>query len=471
MAGNQAISSNNVVINDQVIPAIIIYSTCSGKIVDIILSTDQMDKTMKLKLYGVSNIRDLGDLVILPGIVDSHVHLNEPGRTDWEGFETGTKAAASGGVTTVIDMPLNAIPPTTSVENFNIKTDAAQGQCWVDVGFWGGVIPGNQEDLIPLINSGIRGFKCFMIHSGVDEFPAVSTDDLKLAFDKLNGQQTIMMFHAEQDDHESHGSLHNHDEYSSFLDSRPDSFEVNAIRSILDLAPRAPDLNFHIVHLASSQAIHLLQKAQASGIKLSTETCFHYLSFHSEIIPDKATWFKCAPPIRNEDNKRKLWDALLKNDIQTVVSDHSPCTPQLKKLDSGDFITAWGGIASVGLGLPVLWTTIERDYPQITFADIARWMCLNTSAQAGVEDRKGSIEIGKDADFCIFDPNYHATVKQEDFLFKNKLSPYQDKNITGKVHETILRGKTVYTHETGPSRAPAGQLLLEKRKSTYKFVF
>ncbi|KAA8917533.1 hypothetical protein TRICI_000316 [Trichomonascus ciferrii] len=471
VSSNQAISSNKVVINDEIIPAVIVYSTASGVIVDVITSTDLVERTMKLKLYGITTVRDFGDMVIMPGLVDAHVHLNEPGRTDWEGFETGTKAAASGGVTTVIDMPLNAIPPTTTVENLNIKIDAARDQCWVDVGFWGGVIPGNEDDLVPLVNNGVRGFKCFMIESGVDEFPAVKLPDLKKALGKLNGQPTIMMFHAEQEghDHDDEKATPPAEEvpesYSTFLNSRPDQLEVNAIKTIVDVAPEYPDLKLHIVHLASAEALLLVQKARASGIKLSAETCFHYLTFHSEMIPDKATPYKCCPPIRKEDNKKSLWNALFQNDIQTVVSDHSPCTPQLKKLDAGDFVSAWGGIASVGLGLPVIWTEANKYYPDVTLLDICRWMSLNTAAQVGLQDRKGSIEVGKDADFCIFDPQQPWIFDQGQMHFKNKVSPYEGRQMNGRVMETILAGQSVYTASEGLSKEPRGKLLLNRRNN------
>ncbi|KAA8909233.1 hypothetical protein TRICI_004604 [Trichomonascus ciferrii] len=470
MSANQAITSTRVLLDGELVPAVVIYSTASGKIVDIVTSTNAVDRNLKLKLHGVSSVKDVGDLVVMPGLVDAHVHLNEPGRTEWEGFETGTKAAAAGGVTTVIDMPLNAIPPTTTVENLNIKTNAARGQCWVDVGFWGGVVPGNEKDLVPLINNGVRGFKCFMIESGVDEFPAVSRDDLITCFKELNGQPTVMMFHAEQAPNEPEAketpepsAEEDIQAYSTFLNSRPDSYEVDAIKTIVELAPTAPDLNLHIVHLASAEALPLVRKARAEKMRLTAETCFHYLTFHAEEIPSKATMYKCCPPIRNESNKKELWNALLANDIQTVVSDHSPCTPHLKHLEAGDFVSAWGGIASVGLGLPVIWSEAQKHYPNITLGDIARWMGQNTAAQVGLEHRKGSIEIGKDADFCIFDPSAVWTLDQTEMHFKNKVSPYHERNITGKVKETILAGQTVYTAEQGHVKQPTGKLLLEKR--------
>lgn len=468
-----AIASSRVLVNGSLVPATVIYS--NGVIVDII--TDASQKDAKLKEHGVSDVRDYGNLAILPGLVDAHVHLNEPGRTEWEGFETGTKAAAAGGVTTVVDMPLNAIPPTTTLENLNIKVDAAKGQCWVDVGFWGGVIPGNDKDLVDLVNAGVRGFKCFMIESGVDEFPAVDKDDLKKALHVLKDQPTVMMFHAEQapnEDHSTHDHKEDHkdeqketvpQEYITFLKSRPDSYEVDAIKTIIESAPEAPNLQLHIVHLASAQAVPLVEQAQANGTKLSAETCFHYLTFHAEDIPDKNTAYKCCPPIRDEANKKGLWDALRRGVIRTVVSDHSPCTPHLKDLEKGDFMSAWGGISSVGLGLPVIWTETRQHHPDVTLANIAEWMGLNTAKQVGLDHRKGSIAVGKDADFCVFDPESPWTIDQTKMHFKNKLSPYHGRELAGQVRETILGGNTVYTNTDGHVKQPAGKLLLEKRKA------
>jgi allantoinase len=256
-------------------------------------------------------------------------------------------------------MPLNAIPPTTTLENFEIKKNAAKGQCWVDVGFWGGVIPGNDKDLPALVDAGVRGFKCFLIESGVDEFPAVEPNDVKLAMKALEGKHTILMFHAEMD---THPKLEDSKEnkYNTFLASRPDSFEVTAIEEIVRLSKVAPGLPLHIVHLASAEAVPVVSQAQADGVKLSAETCFHYLTLAAECVPDGATVYKCCPPIRGQSNQHVLWHALQDGVINTVVSDHSPCTPVLKNLEQGNFMTAWGGISSVGLGLVLLWTKINQ---------------------------------------------------------------------------------------------------------------
>lgn len=399
--------------------------------------------------------------VILPGLVDAHVHLNEPGRTEWEGFETGTKAAAAGGVTTVIDMPLNAIPPTTTVANFDAKLAAAKDQCWVDVGFWGGAIPGNSEDLVPLIKKGVRGFKCFLIESGVDEFPCLEIGDVKKALKAIEGYPTIFMFHAEmgecadvKDDPKS---------YMSFLHSRPDQLELTAIESVIESSKAAPDVKLHIVHLATAEAVPMIKKAKEAGIPLSVETCFHYLHFAAENIPEKSTQHKCCPPIRSDSNREQLWKALEDGVVTSVVSDHSPCTPNLKDMQTGDFFKAWGGIASVGLGLPILWTTAKQDGRKITFAEVAKWCSWNTAQQVGLLKSKGSIKEGKDADFCIFDPEAKVKITAEKLHFKNKLSPYKDGTLVGEVRRTIVRGNVVYDTEGGMSEKALGGLLLEPR--------
>jgi allantoinase len=293
------------------------------------------------------------------------VHLNEPGRTEWEGFETGTKAAAAGGITTVIDMPLNAIPPTTTVANFDTKLNAAQGQCHVDVGFWGGVVPDNANELPALIEKGVRGFKCFLIESGVDEFPCVNEAEVRLAMDKMINSDRVLLFHAEMEGcgkvetKKSEKQLDSRT-YASFLDSRPQELETTAIDMIIRLTreyhEQGKSVKTHIVHLSAASAIPAIRAAKAAGAPLTVETCFHYLNFTSEAIADGATHYKCCPPIREASNREQLWEALLDGTIDYVVSDHSPCTAQLKKQETGDFGQAWGGIASVQFGLPVLWT-------------------------------------------------------------------------------------------------------------------
>ncbi|KAK9461234.1 uncharacterized protein V1516DRAFT_675380 [Lipomyces oligophaga] len=410
---------------------------------------------------------DFSDKVILPGLVDAHVHLNEPGRTDWEGFETGTKAALSGGVTTVVDMPLNAIPPTTTVENFDTKLEAAKGKCFIDVAFWGGVIPGNADQLRPLVEKGVRGFKCFMINSGVDEFPAVDESDISTAMSTLAGTPAIYMFHAEMLPPEGEPELAqdmSRTSYSSFLASRPDSFETTALKTIVKLAkaePNKDNLKLHVVHVSSADVLPIIEQAQVDGINLSAETCFHYLTFDSGAVEDKATHFKCCPPIRTKENQDKLWDALKRGILTTVVSDHSPCTPELKDPEHGDFFNAWGGVSGLGLGLSVLWTEARKR--GISLAQVSAWTSANTAKQAGLSHFKGEIKRGYDADFCIFDPDQEFTVTQDQLQFKNKVSPYKGLTLTGAVVETYLRGVCVYRPDKGVAKKAFGKMILDQR--------
>ncbi|TAQ91090.1 hypothetical protein B7494_g674 [Chlorociboria aeruginascens] len=442
--------------------------------------------------------------LILPGLVDAHVHLNEPGRTEWEGFWTGTRAAASGGVTTVIDMPLNAIPPTTTVKGLGEKIRAAEGQCWVDVGFYGGIIPGNSEELLPLVEAGVRGFKGFLIESGVDEFPAVSSSDVALAMKTLANIPTTLMFHAEMippitdsvgDDVQislpplsPSGPLTS---YSTFLSSRPPAFETYAISEILSLARLAPSLHLHIVHLSAIQAIPLLREARKQRINITAETCFHYLALAAEDVEKGDTRHKCCPPIREAVNRDGLWDELVHPDsvIKTIVSDHSPCTPELKLLpgyleepstksqtpspkledsSKGDFFASWGGISSVGLGLPILWTkSHSRPKSNLSILSIVQLCAINTASQVGLSHRKGALRPGMDADICIFDDEKKWVLGKEGMRWKNRVSPYEGMEMRGEVKETWVRGVRVFARGTGfdgdREKGPRGKLLLEKR--------
>ncbi|KAG5418200.1 DAL1 [Candida metapsilosis] len=605
---SRALSSTRVLIDDQIIPATIIFTLETGKILHIEPQVLPPNDAI-LKRYAVLPIdyRNVSPAVIMPGLVDAHVHLNEPGRTEWEGFATGTRAAAFGGVTTVIDMPLNAIPPTTTVYNFNLKINAAREQCWVDVGFWGGLIPDNLQDLVPLIRMGVRGFKAFMIESGVDEFPAVTPRIIHEAMKIVKGEKTLLMFHAEmqppesrvdfqisdeeeeeeevgetkqvaaiedelmntdfdlgmsasfinrapqkvvkllqndtgahKEEHEHCRLPHNHagsidesvlsneqaiklartpvlagaeptygknaikvkqqshlDEdgsweleddtkvssplmlakqkdsalanidptaYASFLASRPDNFETTAIAEIINCSTLEPSVPLHIVHLATHEAVPLLRAAKAKGLPITAETCFHYLSLCAEKISSCSTHFKCCPPIRTDDNRKLLWKALRNDIITTVVSDHSPCTPDLKGLEKGDFFEAWGGISSVGFGLPILYTEGQKLNPPISLIEINKWCSLNTAKQVGLQDSKGSLKVGYDADFCIFDTEAVFTVENKDVYFKNKLTAYDGMEFQGRVLETLVRGHSVYAFGKGHSNVPMGQLILEPRK-------
>ncbi|OTA98881.1 hypothetical protein M426DRAFT_28041 [Hypoxylon sp. CI-4A] len=501
-------------------PATISISTATGKIIAIVPTV-----LPKTSFAPSATYIHYGSKLLIPGLVDAHVHLNEPGRTEWEGFRTGTRAAASGGVTTVVDMPLNAIPPTTTLAGFKEKLAASEGQCWVDVGFYGGVIPGNADELLPLVEAGVRGFKGFLIESGVEEFPAISSNDIELAMKTLNGTPTTLMFHAEmippitdsvgdavqvsEPPLAPHGDLKS---YQTFLASRPPSFETYAIDEILSLAHLAPGLHLHIVHLSATQAIPILKKARKSGINITAETCFHYLGLVAEGVEDGDCRYKCCPPIREQLNQDGLWEELTALDscIKTIVSDHSPCTPELKLLpprlqtieaphmhhsdsgidmtadlaraeetnqetlakEVGDFFAAWGGISSVGLGLPILYTSAQKraaagskSTPSIV--DIVRLCCTATAKQVGLSHRKGALKVGMDADICVFDDSEEWVLNSGGMHWKNRCSPWEGHRFAGRVKETWLRGNKVFEYGGANggfvSGKPVGEAIIEKR--------
>lgn len=476
------LTSTHVLINGETIPATIFYN---DKIIDIV-SERLSEKDAKLRNSNVKSFQDVTPYLIMPGLVDSHVHLNEPGRTEWEGFSSGTKSAAYGGVTTLIDMPLNAIPPTTTPENFITKINAAKDQCFVNVGFWGGLIPDNLDDLIPLVSMGVRGFKGFLCPSGVDEFPNITPAYILKAMQILKGQHTMLMFHAEMESPEvdikgdgeassssstpsSHSccssSSFDPRSYDSFLSSRPDAFELTAIGEIIKCCTKFPEIPVHIVHLATHQAIPMLIEAKSRGIPITAETCFHYLSLSAENIKSGSTHFKCVPPIRTDENRKLLWDALRKDVITSVVSDHSPCTPELKGLERGDFFEAWGGISSVGLGLSILYTEGQKLTPKISFQEINKWCSINTAKQVGLEKSKGQFKIGYDSDILIFNPEAKYILRSDRLYFKNKLTAYEGLEFKGEVTQTIVGGKVVFTKENGVGEEPLGKLILEPRQS------
>ena len=390
---------------------------------------------------------DLGDIALLPGLVDTHVHVNEPGRTEWEGFASATRAAAAGGVTAIVDMPLNSLPPTVNAAALRIKQKAADGQIHVDVGFWGGAIPGNAADLPALHEAGVFGFKAFLADSGVPEFPPVSPAELATALRAVDAQFVV---HAEDPDH-----LHALDSsaaYADFLASRPADAEHAAIATAIDAA-RAAGGRVHILHLSAAGALGLIAAAKAEGVRVTAETCPHYLTLDADAIPAGATEFKCCPPIRDAANADRLWAALADGLITCVVSDHSPCTPELKRQDTGDFAAAWGGIASVQLGLPVIWTAARARGHALT--DVVEWMARRPADLVGLHG-KGRIAVGADADLVAFDPDGTFVVDPHRLHHKNPVTPYAGKTLHGVVGTTWLRGRTV----TGA--APRGRFLIRE---------
>ena len=388
---------------------------------------------------GVQQI-DVGDLVVMPGIVDSHVHINDPGRADWEGFESATRAAAAGGVTTLVDMPLNSIPPTTTAAGLAAKRDAASGRSFVDVAFWGGVVPGNADELATLARGGVRGFKCFLCPSGVDEFPNVSEADLRVAMPIVRDVGLPLLAHAELPDalRSVGGSIRLHETWRR---SRPPDAERAAVELLVTLA-REFGTRIHIVHLASAEAVEAVRQARKNGVLITGETCPHYLTFASEEIPDGATVFKCAPPIRERRQREALWQALRDGDIDLVATDHSPAPPAMKHVDDGDFVRAWGGIASLQIGLAACWTGAAAR--GIDFETVSRLMSSAPARLVGMSASKGSITEGADADLIIWDPDATTVVDPTTLLHRHSLTPYAGMQLRGVVRTTLLRGEIVF---------------------------
>lgn len=408
----------------------------NGKIVEIV-NHDEVPN-------GVP-ITEAGDFSVIPSLVDCHVHVNEPGRTEWEGYLTATRAAAAGGVGTIVDMPLNCSPVTTTRRALKIKLDAVKGKLTVDAAFWGGVVPGNLGELRPMAEDGVIGFKCFLTHSGLDEFPSVTVADLEAAMPVIASLGLPLIVHAELDPCAEPGA--DPRKFSSYLASRPPSMEVRAIRLMIDLCRRT-GCRTHIVHLSAADALPDIEKAKAEGLPFTVETCPHYLTFADDGIPDGATQFKCAPPIRSAENREALWKALGRGTIDFVVSDHSPCAPELKKFAAGDFMAAWGGIAGLQFTLPAVWSGAKRRGFELE--DVVRWTAERTAAFTGLS-AKGRIEKGRDADLVLFDDAALFEVVPGGVLHRHKVTAYAGLRLQGAVAAHWLRGALIYENGEFPA--------------------
>jgi len=417
-----------------------------GEIEAAVVVTDGVITDIENMDYSVAGatVHDFGDLVLMPGLVDSHVHINEPGRTDWEGFDTATHAAAAGGITTVVDMPLNCIPVTNTHAAFQEKLSVIGNKLWIDAGFWGGATADNLADLPDLLDSGVLGVKSFTIHSGIDEFQYVNESQLTDAMRELAKRGLPHLIHAELDHHATE-PMDVSSSYQSFLKTRPAEWENDAIAMVVrvmkKLKAEGLEPHAHIVHLSSAEALSIIKNAREAGLNLTCETCPHYLVLAAETIPDGQASFKCCPPIREQNNQNQLWQALLDGTIDCIVSDHSPCTPDLKNIDSGDIEKAWGGISGLQFGLPLIWTAAEKN--NFDLKKIAHLMATKTAQLAGLPN-KGAIAIGKQADFCVLDPTKNFTITPEIIHHRHKVSPYIGNELTGVVCSTWLAGEKIY---------------------------
>ncbi|MFC4031040.1 allantoinase AllB [Streptomyces polygonati] len=402
-----------------------------------------------------TRLTDLGADVLLPGLVDTHVHINDPGRTAWEGFATATAAAVAGGITTVVDMPLNSIPPTTTAAHLEIKRDTARGRVHTDTGFWGGAVPGNTGDLRPLHDAGVFGFKCFLLPSGVDEFPPLGPAELEAHLAELARFDGLLIAHAEDPGTIGAAPQRSGPRYADFLASRPRAAEDRAVADLIALARRL-GARVHILHLSSAGALPLIAAARREGVRITVETCPHFLTLTAEEVPDGATEFKCCPPIREAANQDALWQALADGLIDCVVSDHSPSTVDLKHKDTGDFAAAWGGISSLQLGLPAVWTEARRRGH--TLSDVARWMSAGPARLAGLGATKGAVAEGYDADFAVLAPERTFTVDPARLQHRNPITAYAGRTLYGVVRSTWLGGRVV-ARDGSVGTEPAGRLI------------
>lgn len=449
----QAFLARRVVAPEAIRPAAILVEV---ERIQAVVSPDQIPEGYK--------IHDFGEAAVLPGLVDSHVHINDPGRAEWEGFETATRAAAAGGYTLLVDMPLNCLPATTTVGALEAKRAAAQGKCRVDWAAWGGVVHDNQNDIEALAAAGVRGFKCFLINPGIDGFTMVNEQQLRTALPRVARTGLPLLVHAELPSpiDQATDALANSDwtSYSTYLQSRPGGAELAAIQLMLSLC-REYGFRLHIVHLSTSQALTALRAARSEGLPVSVETCPHYLHLFAESIADGATLNKCAPPIRSRENRDKLWQGLREGTIDLVVTDHSPCPPEMKRLSEGDFRTAWGGITSLSIALPLMWT--EASKRGFTLLDLACWMAAAPARLAGCEMRKGRIAAGHDADFVVFDPDSEFVVTKDKLHYRHPVSPYMGETLRGVVIATYLRGNRIFTDGKFPG-VPLGRELVANTK-------
>jgi allantoinase len=441
----QAFVARRVVTPEGIRPAAILVD---GERIQAVVAPDQVGDRPK--------IYDFGDAAILPGLVDSHVHINDPGRSEWEGFETATRAAAAGGYTLIVDMPLNCLPATTTVAALRAKREAARGKCHVDWAAWGGVVHDNQQHIEALAAEGVPGFKCFLINPGIDGFTMATEQQLRLALPHVARTGLPLLVHAELAGpiDRATDALTDADwsRHSTYLQSRPDEAELVAVRLMVSLC-REYSFRLHIVHLSSSQVLPELRAARAEGLPVTVETCPHYLHLSAETIANGATLSKCAPPIRSRENREKLWEGLRDGTIDFVVTDHSPCPPSMKRLSEGNFRTVWGGIASLSVALPLMWT--EASKRGFTLLDLAQWMAAGPARLAGCETRKGRIAAGYDADFVIFEPDREFTVTEDKLHYRHPVSPYLGEALRGVVKATYLRGNSVFSDGAFPGQ-PSG---------------
>lgn len=437
------IKSNRIITPSGIRPGYIIIN--DGVIEDVV---EQLSSVSEV------TVTDAGNAVVMAGIIDPHVHINEPGRTEWEGFDTATRAAIAGGITTVVDMPLNCTPVTTTAEAFNQKIAATKNQLHTNVGFWGGVVPGNENEIEGLIECGVLGFKAFLTHSGIDDFANVTEADLVKVMPIIARHGLPLLVHCELTDSINRVN-HNNRSYANYLASRPAFWEDDAIALMIRLCEQF-NCRVHIVHVSSASSIIQIEQAKQKGLPLTAETAQHYLYFCAEEIKDGQTQFKCAPPIRNKANNNQLWKALQNGILNFVATDHSPATPDLKEITSGNFLKAWGGIASLQIALPVLWTAAKQR--NIGVEHIAKWLSENPAKLIGLEHKKGRIEKGYDADLVIWNPDESFTVTEQMILHKHKITPYLGEQLYGTVHSTYLGGMVVY-HANGQLQLQAGSII------------